>query len=45
MKLKTGIIGLRMGKAHLEGYLQNPHTEVSGICDIDKVLLQEIREK
>lgn len=43
--MKVGIIGLRMGKAHLVGYLQNPHTEVYGICDIDKNLLENIRKE
>lgn len=45
MKLKIGVIGLRMGKAHLEGYLQNPHTEVYGICDIDDELLKSIQRE
>jgi len=44
MKLKAGIIGLGMGRAHLQGYLNNPKTEVYGICDINEKLLKEIQK-
>ncbi len=38
--MKTGVIGLRMGKAHLTGYEQNPDTEPYGICDTDEERLR-----
>ncbi|MGC8977096.1 MAG: Gfo/Idh/MocA family protein [Candidatus Ratteibacteria bacterium] len=43
--MKVGIIGLRMGKAHLLGYLQNLNTEVYGICDIDENTLQNVKKE
>ncbi|HOJ31703.1 MAG TPA: Gfo/Idh/MocA family oxidoreductase, partial [bacterium] len=42
--MKAGIIGLRMGKAHLVGYLQN-NVEVAGICDIDQSLLTGVQKE
>lgn len=42
--MKTGVIGLRMGRAHLVGYLQN-NIEVTGICDIDQVLLEKTKKE
>lgn len=44
-KIKVGIIGLRMGRSHLIGYLQNPYTEVYGICDIDEETLKKVKEE
>ncbi len=44
-KIGVGVIGLRMGKEHLIGYLDNPRTEVKGICDPDKDLLKEVSKK
>jgi len=45
MKMKVGIIGLRMGKSHLIAYLQNPNTEVYGICDTDEETLKKIKDE
>jgi len=42
--MKAGIIGLRMGKAHLIGYLKN-NVEVCGICDIDEKLLESVQKE
>lgn len=42
--MKAGVIGLRMGKSHLIGYLQN-NVEVVGICDTDSVLLESIKKE
>jgi predicted dehydrogenase len=39
--MKVGIIGLKMGKSHLIAYLQNPNTEVYGICDTDEETLKK----
>ena len=45
-KLGVGIIGLQqMGETHLKSYLNNPHTEVCGICDTDKKQLEYIKGK
>jgi len=43
--MKVGIIGLRMGKSHLIAYLQNPNTEVYGICDTDEETLKKIKDE
>jgi len=40
-----GVIGLRMGRGHLAGYVQNPHTEVVGVCDVDEQLLATRKEE
>ncbi|PIY46932.1 MAG: hypothetical protein COZ05_05560 [Armatimonadetes bacterium CG_4_10_14_3_um_filter_59_10] len=41
--LGVAVIGLRMGRGHLEGYTQNPHTEIIGVCDPDESLLAQIK--
>jgi len=43
--MKVGIIGLRMGRSHLIGYLQNPNTEVYGICDTDEKILKSVKDE
>jgi len=45
MKMKVGVIGLRMGRAHLEGYLQNPNTEVHAICDTNPETLKDVQKR
>lgn len=37
------VIGLRMGKAHLDAYSQNPHCRIIGVCDPDPRRLEEVR--
>jgi len=44
-KLKAGVIGLHMGKSHLEAYCSNPYTEVVGICDINEALLKQVQKQ
>lgn len=44
-KFKVGVIGLRMGKAHIEGYKRNLFTEVYGICDTDKEVLKKTADE
>ena len=44
-KTGVGIIGLRMGRAHLVGYRNNPHTKVLGICDTDEEILGKTKEE
>lgn len=41
----VGVIGLRMGRGHLVGYQQNPHTKVIGVCDPDEALLAQRKEE
>ena len=43
-KLKVGVIGLRMGEAHLKGYEASNRAEVVAVCDIDRPRLNEILE-
>lgn len=40
-KLGIGVIGVRMGRQHVEGYQNNPHTEIIGVCDLDEELLEK----
>ncbi|HOV22155.1 MAG TPA: Gfo/Idh/MocA family oxidoreductase [bacterium] len=44
-KIKVGVIGLRMGLSHIEGYRRNPYTEVYGICDTDEKLLEKTKQE
>jgi predicted dehydrogenase len=34
-KVKIGVVGLGMGRAHIEGFRSHPHAEVVALCDID----------
>ncbi|MFA5645553.1 MAG: Gfo/Idh/MocA family oxidoreductase [Candidatus Ratteibacteria bacterium] len=43
-KIGVGVIGLRMGRGHLEGYLKNPHCSVVAVCDTNKETLSKIRD-
>ena len=40
-RYRTGVIALRFGGTHLSAYMESPHFEVVGICDIDERLLAE----
>jgi predicted dehydrogenase len=40
--IKVGIIGLGVGEAHLRSYQALDNVEVSAICDIDDVRLEEV---
>ena len=42
MTLKAGVIGLRMGNAHVKGYVDNPHTEVAVVCDTDAAQAERV---
>lgn len=44
MIMKAGVIGLRMGKSHLTGYIENK-VEVAGICDIDEETVNSIQKQ
>lgn len=40
-----GVIGLGMGRGHLEGYLRAPNAEVIGIADLNEARLKECKER
>ncbi len=42
MKLKAGVIGLRMGAAHVAAYCDNPHTEITVVCDPDEARADQV---
>lgn len=44
-KLRIGVIGLGIGKFHIEGYLKHPAAEVSAIADMDEKRLKEIGDQ
>lgn len=37
-KIGVGVIGLQMGTPHLQGYAQNAHVEIVGVCDTNEAL-------
>ena len=40
-KLRVGIIGLNMGRYHLDGYLKCPDVQVAALCELNQNLLDE----
>ncbi len=40
-----GVIGLGMGRGHLEGYLRAPNARVVGIADINEVRLEDCKNR
>ncbi len=44
-EIGVGVIGLRMGRAHLVGYQKNPNTKILGICDTDGEILEKTKEE
>jgi len=44
-KLRAGVIGLRMGRHHVERYQEHPQCEVVAVCDIDEEVLGDIGDK
>lgn len=42
MKIPVGVIGLGIGKHHIEGYLSNPNCTVVAIADTDKTRLETV---
>ncbi len=44
-KIRYGVIGGGMGRAHMHGIKENPNTELIALCDIDeKVLAERVEE-
>ena len=35
-KLRLGVVGTGMGRAHMQGYQSHPHAELVAICDLDE---------
>jgi UDP-N-acetylglucosamine 3-dehydrogenase len=44
-KIGVGVIGLRMGRSHIAGYLNNVHTRLVGICDTNDELLNKTKDE
>lgn len=44
-KLKIGIVGLRMGQNHIDGYLTHPNAKIQAICDLNPDSLQKIGDQ
>ncbi len=43
-RVRVAVIGLGIGKAHLEGYGRHPMAEVAALCDTDEARLKEQAE-
>lgn len=44
-KIKVGVIGLGMGRSHLDGYARCKGVEILALCDVRKNLLNEFKAK
>lgn len=44
-KLKVGIIGLRMGQEHIDGYLTHPNAHIQAVCALDIEGLDQVSAK
>lgn len=40
-RFQAGVIGLRMGNSHCQGYNAHPHCKLVAICDTDQAILQQ----
>ena len=45
MSLRVGVIGLGIGRKHIEGYRTHPGCEVAAICDLDENRLSALAEE
>ncbi|RKY64185.1 MAG: gfo/Idh/MocA family oxidoreductase, partial [Candidatus Latescibacterota bacterium] len=45
MSLKVGVVGLGMGRGHVEAYQAHPEAEVVAICDVDEGRLAQVGER
>ena len=45
MAHRVGLVGLRQAEAFIDIFNQMPNTEVVGLCDIDRELLQRVGER
>jgi predicted dehydrogenase len=44
-KLRVGVIGLGMGRAHISGYQTHPAADVVAVADVNEAVLKEIGDK
>ena len=44
-QLKVGVVGLRMGQDHIDGYLTHPNVEIKAICDMIPDVLERVGNK
>ncbi|MEO5797213.1 MAG: Gfo/Idh/MocA family oxidoreductase, partial [Rhodoferax sp.] len=44
-KLRVGVIGLGMGRAHIKGWQEHPHVEVVALADPDSARLTTVGEE
>ena len=44
-KLRVGVVGLGMGKAHVRGYLASGLAEVAAVCDVNGELLKRVGDE
>jgi predicted dehydrogenase len=44
-RIRVGVIGLGIGRKHVEAYLQHPECEVFALCDLDERKLALTRER
>lgn len=44
-KLRTAVIGVSVGRFHLDGYVNDPNCELVAICDANPTLLAEMGDK
>jgi len=40
-KLRVGVIGLRLGRQHANGFRDSPSAELAALCDVDRAMLEE----
>jgi predicted dehydrogenase len=40
--VRIGVVGLGMGRLHIEGYLKHPAARVEAVCDLDEALARQI---
>ncbi|MBA3870442.1 MAG: Gfo/Idh/MocA family oxidoreductase [Anaerolineae bacterium] len=45
VQLRTGIIGLGVGKAHAKGYISSPDADLVAVCDMNAERLQQYAEE
>ncbi|MEM9216917.1 MAG: Gfo/Idh/MocA family oxidoreductase [Cyanobacteria bacterium P01_F01_bin.150] len=44
-KLNVGVIGLRVGQDHLDGYLTHPNAHIQAVCDVNPEALERVGTK
>ena len=44
-KLNVGVVGLRMGQEHIDGYLSHPNAHLQAICDLNPDVVNSVGDK